>query len=89
MFFNFILNLFLNFKAQHPTSLVIWDTERLHTVFVLQRPGLSVIDIDMCGLTPGLFIFLNKIYYFFKFILLRMGCFVMQFQILEKVQMYL
>uniref|UniRef100_A0A915NUK5 WD_REPEATS_REGION domain-containing protein n=1 Tax=Meloidogyne floridensis TaxID=298350 RepID=A0A915NUK5_9BILA len=38
--------------AQHPTSLVIWDTERLHTVFVLQRPGLSVIDIDMCGLTP-------------------------------------
>uniref|UniRef100_A0A915MSF8 WD repeat-containing protein 11 n=1 Tax=Meloidogyne javanica TaxID=6303 RepID=A0A915MSF8_MELJA len=43
---------FLRCMAQHPTSLVIWDTERLHTVFVLQRPGLSVIDIDMCGLTP-------------------------------------
>uniref|UniRef100_A0A914I3Z8 N(6)-L-threonylcarbamoyladenine synthase n=1 Tax=Globodera rostochiensis TaxID=31243 RepID=A0A914I3Z8_GLORO len=38
--------------AQHPTSIVVWDTERLHTLFSLQRPGHSIIDIDMCGLDP-------------------------------------
>ena len=33
---------------------MVWDTEKLHVVFSVQRPGLSIIDVDMCGLTPGL-----------------------------------
>src|SRR5688500_2220014 len=31
-------------QAQHPTSLVVWDTEKLNAVFSLQKPGLSMID---------------------------------------------
>lgn len=38
--------------AHYPTSLVVWDTDKLHAIFSVQRPGLSIIDIDMCGLTP-------------------------------------
>ncbi|KAL3075736.1 hypothetical protein niasHS_012566 [Heterodera schachtii] len=38
--------------AQHPTSVVVWDTERLQSLFSLQKPGHSIIDIDMCGLNP-------------------------------------
>lgn len=38
--------------VQHQTSIAIWDTERFAPVQYFQRPGLSVIDMDMCGLTP-------------------------------------
>lgn len=38
--------------VQHPTSLVLWDTERLQQISTFQHPGLSIIDMDMCGVTP-------------------------------------
>lgn len=38
--------------VQHPTSVVLWDTERLQQIATIQHPGLTIIDIDMCGVTP-------------------------------------
>ncbi|KAI1731485.1 WD repeat-containing protein 11 [Ditylenchus destructor] len=38
--------------VQHPTSVVLWDTERLQPIQQFQHPGLSIIDVDMSGVTP-------------------------------------
>lgn len=38
--------------VQHPTSVVLWDTERLQPLQHFQNNGLSITDIDMCGMTP-------------------------------------
>ncbi|KAH7730169.1 hypothetical protein AAVH_02662 [Aphelenchoides avenae] len=38
--------------VQHPTSVVIWDTDTLHQLQQYHHPGLNIVDVDMCGLSP-------------------------------------
>lgn len=38
--------------VQHPTSVAVWDTETLQQLHQFHHPGLNVVDIDMCGLSP-------------------------------------
>jgi hypothetical protein len=33
-------------------SIVLWDIERFQPIQHFHRPGLSVIDMDICGLMP-------------------------------------
>lgn len=38
--------------VQHPTSIVLWDTDKLQPLQSFQHVGLSIVDVDMCGVVP-------------------------------------
>lgn len=38
--------------VQHASTISVWDVENLQLLQLIGFPGLNVVDLDMCGVTP-------------------------------------